>query len=175
MTRRDGSGLREYARTDLGQQAPDRAASGAPSGSIRKDRAGIDVRARPHRDGVVLTVTLFNRQRPGAGPERAQERIAKSLSEARVECVVETGELVEYPRVVPGLLTEEEQEPELQYRTGASMAPRWTGMRTRSNLESPREYEKNIRRLINLTVNTPWVCIFPDAAAGFGTSFELPG
>ena len=93
----------EYDRTDLGQQAPDRSASGAPSGSIWKDRA-------------VLTVTLFNRQRLGTGPERAQERIAKSLFEARVECVVETGELVEYPRVVPGLLTEEEQELELQYK-----------------------------------------------------------
>ena len=46
-------------------------------------------------------------------------------------------------------------------RTGASMAPRWTGTRTRSSLESPREYEKNIRCLTNLTVNTPWVCIFP--------------
>ena len=65
---------------------------------------------------VILTVTLFNRQRVGTGPGRAQERIEKSLFKARVECLVETGELVEYPRGDPGLLTEEEQELELQYK-----------------------------------------------------------
>ena len=106
----------EYERTDLRKHFMAWSQSGAPNGSLWEDRAGIDVRARPHQDGVILTVTLFNRQRLGAGPERAQERIAKSLFEARVECVVETGQLVEYPRVVPGLLTEEEQELELQYK-----------------------------------------------------------
>ena len=105
----------EYERTDLRKHFMAWSQSGAPNGSLWEDRAGIDVRARPHQDGVILTVTLFNRQRLDAGPERAQERIAKSLFEARVECVVETGQLVEYPRVVPGLLTEEEQELELQY------------------------------------------------------------
>ena len=40
----------------------------------------------------------------------------KSLFEARLECVIESGELVDYPRVDPSLLTEEEQELELQYR-----------------------------------------------------------
>ena len=42
--------------------------------------------------------------------------MSKSLFEARLECVVESGELVDYPRVDPSLLTEEEQELELQYR-----------------------------------------------------------
>jgi len=107
---------KEYERTELGQQVLDWSPCGAPNGSIWEDRAGIDVRARPHQDGVILTVTLFNRQRLGDGPERAQGRIEKSLFEARVECVVETGQVVEYPRVVPGLLTEEEQELELQYK-----------------------------------------------------------
>ena len=106
----------EYERTELGKHFLAWSDSGAPDGSIWEDRAGIDVRARPYRDGVVLTVTLYNRQRLGSGPGRAQERIEKSLFEARVECIVETGELVEYPRIDPGLLTEEEQELELQYK-----------------------------------------------------------
>ena len=106
----------EYERTELGECALDWSPSGTPHGSIWEGRAGIDVRERPHRDGVILTVTLFNRRRLGTGPGRAQERIEKSLFEARVECVVEAGELAEYPRVDPGLLTEEEQELELQYK-----------------------------------------------------------
>ena len=107
---------REYERTELGQHFVAWSKSRAPNGYLWADRAGIDVRARPHRDGTILTVTLFNRQRLGTGPERAQERIEKSLFEARIECVVEDGELVEYPRVDPSLLTEEEQELELQYK-----------------------------------------------------------
>ena len=42
--------------------------------------------------------------------------MSKSLFEARLECVVEGGELVDYPRVDPSLLSDEEQELELQYR-----------------------------------------------------------
>ena len=50
-------------------------------------------------------------------PRRRQtERVGKALFEARIECAVEGGQLAEYPRVDPSLLTEEEQELELQYR-----------------------------------------------------------
>ena len=99
-----------------------RAASLSPDAaptSIWDGRAGIDIRARPHRDGVILTVTLFNRNEldPNlAGRQRAVDRAEKSLFEARIECAIEAGELVEYPRVDPSLLTKEEQELELQYR-----------------------------------------------------------
>ena len=82
-------------------------------------RAGVDVRARPHRDGRIVTVTLCNRDELNpAVPSRLRmrDRVAKSLFEAGLSCVVESGELVEYPRVDPSLLTEEEQELELQYR-----------------------------------------------------------
>ena len=82
-------------------------------------RAGVDVRARPHRDGLIVTVTLCNRDAldPDVPPRlRMRDRVAKSLFEAGLSCVVESGELVEYPRVDPSLLTEEEQELELQYR-----------------------------------------------------------
>ena len=47
---------------------------------------------------------------------RTRDRVSKSLFEARLECIIESGDLVEYPRVEPSLLTEEEQELELQYR-----------------------------------------------------------
>ena len=81
--------------------------------------AGIDIRARPHRDSTILTVTLFNRRELDGhliGRRRIVDRVEKSLFEARLECAIEAGELVEYPRVDPSLLSQEEQELELQYR-----------------------------------------------------------
>ena len=60
------------------------------------------------------------------------ERVEKSLFEAQIECAVEGGRLVEYPRVDPSLLTEEERELELQYRdwricaVGHGAAVEWT-------------------------------------------------
>lgn len=82
-------------------------------------RAGIDVRARQHATGTIFTVTLFNRNRldPEAfGSRRRLDRTEKSLFEAHIECEIEAGHLLEYPRVDPSLLTEEERELELQYR-----------------------------------------------------------
>ena len=73
----------------------------------------IDVRRRSYRDGHILTVVFANRQREARpGADRAERR----LFEARLECAIEAGELAEYPRVDPALLTDEEQEIELRYR-----------------------------------------------------------
>ena len=114
--------LREYIREVLPERVvawPSSAATDAPGATIWEGRAVIDVRARPHRDGRILTVTLCNRGEldPHVPPRfRTRERVGKALFEARLECVVESGELAEYPRVDPSLLTEEEQELELQYR-----------------------------------------------------------
>ena len=73
----------------------------------------IDVRRRPYGDGHILTVVFANCQREAApGSDRAHRR----LFEARLECELEAGELAEYPRVDPALLTEEEQEIELRHR-----------------------------------------------------------
>ena len=113
---------REYTRSELPETTVTWSGTAVPSETgetLWGGRAGIDIRARPHRDGCILTVTLCNRSKldPDA-PARARtrDRVHKALFEARLECVIESGELVEYPRVDPGLLTEEEQELELQYR-----------------------------------------------------------
>ena len=108
----------EYERTALGESVVTWSASEVPDEPLWEGRAGIDVRARPFLDGLILTVTLFNRQRvdrDDPARPRAQDLAERSLFEARLECAVEAGELVEYPRVDPSLLTEEEQELELQY------------------------------------------------------------
>ena len=111
-----------YTRTSLPEHSVTWSRFAIPGGSgeaIWEGRAAIDVRARPHGDGTILTVTLCNRSEldPDAPPlVRTLDRVGKALFEARIECVVETGELVEYPRVDPSLLTDEEQELELQYR-----------------------------------------------------------
>ena len=113
---------REYTRAELPESTvtwSGTATASETGETLWGGRAGIDIRARPHRDGCILTVTLCNRSEldPDIPPrERARDRVGKSLFEARLQCVVESGELVDYPRVDPSLLTEEEQELELQYR-----------------------------------------------------------
>ena len=112
-----------YGRSDLPECAVTWPGSAAPScetsDRIWEGRASIDTRARPFRGGLIVTVTLSNRRELDAnasGRNRTRDRVEKSLFEARLECVIESGELVDYPRVDPSLLTEEEQELELQYR-----------------------------------------------------------
>ncbi len=89
----------------------------------------LDVRRRPYGDGHILTVVFANRQREAPpGTERAHRR----LFEVQLECEVEAGELTEYPRVDPALLTDEEQEIELQHRhrpiyaIGHGVAAEWS-------------------------------------------------
>ena len=112
----------EYVRHELPDAAvmwPDFAPTHESRATIWDGLAGIDVRARPHRDGRVVTVTLYNRLELDANAPpnmRTRDRVSKSLFEARLECAIENGDLVEYPRIEPSLLTEEEQELELQYR-----------------------------------------------------------
>ena len=114
--------IREYARSTLPEHTvrwSHDAAVVDSAESIWEARAGIDVRARPHGGGLIVIVTLCNREALDANApphQRTRDRVRKSLFEARLECVVESGDLVEYPRVDHHLLTEEEQELELQYR-----------------------------------------------------------
>ena len=107
---------REYTRTVLPETTVTWSGTAVASETrktIWEGRAGIDIRARPHRDGCILTVTLCNRSEldPDApAGERTRDRVSKALFEARLECAIESGELAEYPRVDLSLLTEEEQE-----------------------------------------------------------------
>ena len=113
----------QYERSELPECAATWTRSAAPSNvtsdRIWEGRASIDTRARPHRGGLILTVILSNRAElndAASGRDRTRDRVESSLFEARMECVLESGELVDYPRVDPSLLTDEEQELELQYR-----------------------------------------------------------
>ncbi len=82
-------------------------------------RAGIDVLWRPFKDGWLTTVSLFNTHELAVeGDPRilAKERNEHSLFEVGLKCIFDAGEVGAYPRVDKSLLTEEEQELELQYK-----------------------------------------------------------
>ena len=82
-------------------------------------RASIDVLWRPFLDGWIVTVSLFNKQElntEGTSKSRTQERIEQSLFEVNLRCFLEAGEIGTYPRVDKCLLSEEDQELELQYK-----------------------------------------------------------
>ena len=79
----------EYTRTLLPEQSVAWSSVAGHDGSIKaiwEGRAGIDVRARPHGDGLILTVTLCNRSEldPDAPPRaRTLDRVGKALFEAQ--------------------------------------------------------------------------------------------
>ena len=105
-----------YERNCLQEHTLMRSLSSLRSGkTIWDGRAEIDVNARPHVDGLIVTVTLCNKGQLDLD-DKTSDRIKKSLFEVRIECSIESGELTEYPRVDPSLLDEEEQELELQYK-----------------------------------------------------------
>ena len=74
-------------------------------------RGSLDVWVRPHGPNTFVTVTLFNRQHWDSG-----DAVEESLFEVGLECIVEQGEVIDYPRIDPSLMTDEERELELQYR-----------------------------------------------------------
>ncbi len=93
------------------------------------EKMSIEVDTRPHDSGRIITVSLANR---GSMPVGSSDRVEGCLFEAWLACEVIHGELVEYPRVDPSLLSDEERELELQYQhrkiyaVGHGTAVDWT-------------------------------------------------
>ena len=90
-----------------------------PRVDVMGGRASIDVLWRPVLDGWIVTVSLFNKQElnaKGTSKSLTQERIEQSLFEVNLRCFLEAGEVGTYPRVDKCLLSEEDQELELQYK-----------------------------------------------------------
>ena len=133
---------------------------------IWDSRGGIDIRARQHAAGTIVTVTLYNGQSWDSHYRQAQMpgdphpqglRVQSSLFEARLECYVDQGKVVDYPRVDASLMTEEEQELELQYAdrhiyaVGHGASADW----------SPDETPRIIRADFLPQVETPIVTVEP--------------
>jgi len=81
--------------------------------------ARVDIEWRSFADGWIVTVSLCNAEemedKTKSGRDFVEERAEKTLFEASLRCVIDTGEVGTYPRVDRSLLDEEEQEIELQY------------------------------------------------------------
>ena len=107
----------KYERRNSWQQTLTWSDDGSNKPESKGSPAMISVVSRSSHGGRIFTVTLSNQQEIGLGTDQAAaERVEKSLFNAKLECVIEAGKLAEYPRVVPSLLTEEEQELEFQYK-----------------------------------------------------------
>lgn len=81
-------------------------------------KARLDVQWRHFFDGWIVTVSLCNAQDltdGETGRDYVFERAKKTLFEASLRCVIDSGEIGAYPRVDRSLLDPEEQEIELQY------------------------------------------------------------
>ncbi len=90
---------------------------------VLAERARLDVLWRRFADGWIITVTLCNTQVVADDTSGfALERAEKTLFEASLRCVIDAGEVGEYPRVDRTLLDTEEQEIELQYPAQSTQA-----------------------------------------------------
>lgn len=86
--------------------------------SVLKGKAKINVLWRPHGNGWLITVSLSNTEDIKAvkdGRDFLKLRSENTLFEAGLDCVIDSGVVGDYPRASLSLLTEEEQELELQY------------------------------------------------------------
>ncbi|MDR3088260.1 MAG: hypothetical protein LBU39_00370 [Desulfobulbaceae bacterium] len=87
---------------------------------VLNGKASIDVLWRPFQKGWIVTVSLFNKQNLSNEGTSAKD-YTKGLNEAtlfevNLRCFLEAGEIGVYPSVNKSLLSEEEQELELQYK-----------------------------------------------------------
>ena len=89
--------------------------------SVLGGAAGIEVLWRQFSEGWIVTISLFNQQELDLTNESSgfysRERNELSLFEVELRCFLEAGRIVSYPRTDKSLLTNEEQELDLQYET----------------------------------------------------------
>lgn len=78
-------------------------------------RAGLDVLWRPYKGGWIVTVSLFNKQELFDTQNFNRLRNEQSLFQVSLKCVFEDGLVGDYPRVNKSLLSDEEEEIEVQY------------------------------------------------------------
>ncbi len=86
---------------------------------VLQDLGELDILCRPFTQGWIITITLCNSQvmpQNCTGHEHNEAKNQSSLFEVRLGCTLDKGEVGTYPRVDPQLLSEEEQEIELQYK-----------------------------------------------------------
>jgi len=87
--------------------------------TVLKESAKVDILWRPFKEGWLVTVSLFNSRElraEGRLNDIVNERNTNSLFEVELKCLIDHGEVGKYPHVNMNLLTEEEQELELQYK-----------------------------------------------------------
>ena len=83
---------------------------------VLQNCARLDVQFRSFSNGWIVTTTLCNAQVQDESKDSyASNRAEKTLFEAKLRCVIDSGEVGVYPRVDRNLLDKEEQEIELQY------------------------------------------------------------
>lgn len=101
---------------------------------IFAEKAKIDALWRPHNDGYIVTLTLSNQQ-PISDNINGEvfniEKNEKSLFEVEFKCIIESGEVAEYPMTEKSLLDMEERETQLRYQNlktyavGHGVAANW--------------------------------------------------
>ncbi|QIW15684.1 hypothetical protein A4G20_04735 [Pasteurellaceae bacterium RH1A] len=85
---------------------------------LQKERLGIDVQARPHGAGTIITVSLFNLLVIDENQDiqaLVTDQETSALFATRLHCFIRQGEVDTYPTAEYSLLSEEEQERVLQY------------------------------------------------------------
>jgi hypothetical protein len=85
---------------------------------IWSERARVDIRWRHFAHGWIVTISLCNAQVVAdqqTGRDYVMERATKSIFEATLRCVIDSGEVGVYPHIDRSLLDDEEQEIELRY------------------------------------------------------------
>mgnify|MGYP005842289375 CR=1 FL=1 len=118
---------REWTRIPLGNRDEESLNLKAPSARqateerfpVYKGKGEIHIVWRPYANGWLTTIAFCNKQELTeilSAKEYVLARNVTSIFEAELNCVIDSGEVGIYPKIDRLLLSDEEQELELQYR-----------------------------------------------------------